>query len=300
MNVRSCLLAGALLAAVLTAQDPPAMKAREWFYTPPADPNAKPAAKPGADTRLTTKPKTKVEVAHNNPTANPPIANPPSKPPSKPTQPQSPDSTFTNVAYSPRPLGLRYGVSRRNQNGDFVEVDSDSVFHSGDKVRINVRSNDTAYLYIVMGGTSGVWDFLFPSRKINGGNNKITGNQDFTIPGTGQFNMEGPAGTERLFLVLSRQPEPDLEKLLSDMRSRTTPAAAPTAPAAPAVVMASNRKVDDALLNQIRGEMASRDLVFEKVDESTPGDQKETALYVVNTNRSPNARLVVDLSLKHE
>jgi hypothetical protein len=41
--------------------------------------------------------------------------------------------------------------------------------------------------------------------------------------------------------------------------------------------------------------------VFEKVDDSTAGaTKKEKAMYVATQNQSADARLVVDLALKHE
>jgi hypothetical protein len=46
--------------------------------------------------------------------------------------------------------------------------------------------------------------------------------------------------------------------------------------------------------------MLSRDLVFEKVDDKTSGDTKEKAMYVATQNQSADARLVVDLALKHQ
>jgi hypothetical protein len=66
------------------------------------------------------------------------------------------------------------------------------------------------------------------------------------------------------------------------------------------MLLAQNRPIDDGLMNRLRSQVYARDLVFEKVDESTPGDKKEKAAYVVNWNTAPDARLVVDLSLKHE
>ena len=64
------------------------------------------------------------------------------------------------------------------------------------------------------------------------------------------------------------------------------------------------RPIDDALVGNLRGAVLARDLVFEKVSDKTPasrteGTRKEKAVYVVNTNRSPEARLVIDLVLKH-
>ena len=70
-------------------------------------------------------------------------------------------------------------------------------------------------------------------------------------------------------------------------------------PAKP-LLLAQNRPIDDSVVNRLRSQGYARDLVFEKVDENTPGDKKEKAAYVVNSNTAPDARLVVDLSLKHE
>jgi hypothetical protein len=36
------------------------------------------------------------------------------------------------------------------------------------------------------------------------------------------------------------------------------------------------------------------------VDESTPGEKKENAVYVLNRTGSPDSRLVADFVLKHQ
>ena len=49
--------------------------------------------------------------------------------------------------------------------------------------------------------------------------------------------------------------------------------------------------------------MISRDLVFEKVDDSpspAAAEKKESAVYVVEKSGKPDARLVVDITLKHD
>jgi hypothetical protein len=68
--------------------------------------------------------------------------------------------------------------------------------------------------------------------------------------------------------------------------------------------------IGDDVISRIRGEVTSRDLIFEKVENektvaengaAAAGDVKiETAAYVVSRNTAPDARLVVDLKLKHE
>jgi hypothetical protein len=62
--------------------------------------------------------------------------------------------------------------------------------------------------------------------------------------------------------------------------------------------------VGDDVVNRLRDEVKSRDLVFEKVDEMsimTNGSEVKTekATYVVNPSRTDDARLVVDVALKH-
>jgi hypothetical protein len=44
----------------------------------------------------------------------------------------------------------------------------------------------------------------------------------------------------------------------------------------------------------------ARDLIIEQVDPNTPGDKKETAVYVVNPTGSADSRVVADLHLVHQ
>jgi hypothetical protein len=43
-----------------------------------------------------------------------------------------------------------------------------------------------------------------------------------------------------------------------------------------------------------------RDLIIEKVTPATPGEKKETAVYVVNPTGSSSSRVVADLTLVHQ
>jgi hypothetical protein len=189
-------------------------------------------------------------------------------------------------------------------NGDSAqEVAADTVFRSGDRIRIALESNDRGYLYIVMKGTSGSWKLLFPAQEINSGDNRIEPGRPYMIPpAPSRFTFDETAGEEKLFIVLSRQPEPDFEKLIYSLSGagETAPAAPERrTPQRPQVFIAQNLMVEDTLIAKTRNRVYARDLVFEKVDENTPGDRKETATYVVNTKSSPDARLVVDLKLTH-
>jgi hypothetical protein len=216
----------------------------------------------------------------------------------------------------PNPLGLRYCILKLGSDGEWNEVSTDTVFHSGDKIRVQVESNESGYLYIIMRGTSGNWRPLFPSPEIRGGDNRIEAMEPQMIPsGRGVFTFDGQKGEEKLFLVLSRQEVRDLEQLIYDLNQSSKPATKKTAtPAKPAdsqkpgepkrMLLAQNiSPIDDALVGRLRSNMVARDLVFEKIDDSTPqkrNQMKETAVYVVEKSGRPDARLVVDIKLIHQ
>jgi hypothetical protein len=61
-------------------------------------------------------------------------------------------------------------------------VDTDSVFRSGDKIRVSVESNDNAYLYIVQQGSSKTWNVLFPNADTEHGSNRIERHREIEIP----------------------------------------------------------------------------------------------------------------------
>ncbi len=279
-------------AGVLCAQTEHKLTARELFYTPVATP---PVAK----------------------TADPPKQDPAPKitrkAPRKPTRPQQEpvadagersDNTVLENAAASLPLGLRYSLLRRADSGHYEEVDSGTTFHSGDKIKVAVKANDPGYLYVISRGPTGTWVVQFPSAEIDGGNNQIGRDQEYTVPSGGRFNFTDQAGEEKLFIVFSRKPAPDLEKLIYSLGSPKTPApvsgGAPEAPAK-VLLMANNRRsIDDPFVNRLRSQLTARDLVFEKVDDESPGDRKEKAVYVASPDRTANARVVIDLTLKHQ
>jgi hypothetical protein len=274
-------VAALVAISISSAQSDKKLTARELFYSPvtevkPASPAAKPAA-----------PK-------------------PAKPSVSRTQPPRQDiseaggalqrvSTAPDVAGSP--LALRYSLLKQNSDGEYVEVDPDTVFRSGDRIKVSIEANDAAHLYIVQQGSSKAWNVLFPNDETTQGDNRVERNRRVTIPAGGRFTFDDQAGTERLFIVLSRSAEPDLEKMIYDLSRKT---AAPPEEARPKTMLAQNR-VDDSLVNRLRGQMVARDLVFEKVDDKpAPTGKREKAMYYATQDRSSRARIVIDLNLRHQ
>ena len=297
-----------LTAAAVMAQTAPQntkkLSARELFYAesaPPAPAKPAAAAKP-APRPAPAKP---VPVEQAARPVTPPAA------PVRTSGGASGTPTRTDivpVAYSPsaeKPLGLRYSLLRNTGGDEYGEVSPDTVFRSGDRIRVAAQSNDEGYLYIVMKGTSGSWKVLFPSPEIADGSNRVTSGRQYLIPPPpGRFAFDEQAGEERLFIVLARHPEPSLEKLIYSLGSASpAPAGEPAEEKEPPkqLMMAANMApVDDALVGRLRNQVFARDLVFEKVDDATPGDKKEKAVYVVNPTGGPESRLVADVTLKHQ
>jgi hypothetical protein len=210
--------------------------------------------------------------------------------------PKAPDTSAPVVPASFTPLALKYSILQRKGN-KFEEVDSDTEFRSGDRIRVRVETNAAAYLYIVMGGSSGQWRVLFPSKEIAGGSNRIEAGQDCTIPPESDppFYFDETAGVEKVSLVLSRSPEPDLEKLIYAVGDPTR-----TDEQRPKTIMAMNTSVDGSVMGHVREQLLSRDLVFEKYDGPTPDGKQEKAVYAATRDKSSNARLFVDLKLVHK
>ncbi len=292
----SILGVAALFAQAATQEPAKELSARDLFYapTPPAQKTAGPAKQAA--------PKRSVPAGE---APHPAAVEPPAAPPAQhdALQPVSTGGAqIIRTAYTGKPLGLRYSILRNNGD-EYREVAPDTVFHSGDRIRVAVEVNDAGYLYIAMKGASGTWKILFPTAEVAGGNTRVESGQQYTIPSPpGRFAFDQQPGEEQLFIVLSRRPEPSLEQLIYSLgRGNVSPTSTPSTSAEqPKLLSAQAGPIGDPLVGRLRSEVYARDLVFEKVDENTPGEKKENAVYVLNRTGSPDSRLVADFVLKHQ
>jgi hypothetical protein len=199
------------------------------------------------------------------------------------------------------PLGLKYSILKL-VNGDMTEVAPDSVFHAGDRIRFNVETNGPGYLYIVSQGSSGTWKPMFPSSEVDQGSNRVEGFHAYAMPPKTRFYFDEQAGEEKVFIVFSREPEQDLEKIVYSLQgAQAKPVSQPAepAPAPSGQVLMASAAIDNSTVGHLR-EVYARDLIVEKITEDTPGDRKEKAVYVVNPSGSGDSRVVADLTLVHK
>ena len=269
------------LAGPILAQD---LTPRELFFSAPGSP-VKVTRK--AEAKTVTPP-----IATNRPSATKPPANA-----ERPNNQLGGATILQTLSTTPAPLGLRYSILLSRDNSSYKEVDTDSTFRSGDRLKIEVESNEGAYLYVVSRGSSGNWSVIFPTKEVDNGNNFIAPFRPYTVPNSGRFFFDDQAGEEKLFIVLSRKPESSFEDIIYTINS-PTPQAKPQKEMQLAQAL---RPIDDQLVGNVRNSMLARDLVFEKVDDSKPiAERKETAAYIINKNPAPDAKLIVDLTLKHK
>jgi len=308
------LILGLGAAALMSAQEPSKkqLTARELFYAATQAP-AKPVD--------TAKPPVKTETSKAAPktVANAPR---PNRTPAKPVEiaradqkqepPSTPDGTgkvTPAVQTAPMPvngqppLGLRINVMRYNSDGSTVDVLPDTVFHSGDRIRLSVEPNANGFLYIATQGASGTWKAMFPSPDIEEGDNRAEAMHPYVMPpGKRVFTFDATAGKEALFVVFSRQPVTDFEDLIYSLKGgKTVSQPTPQVRSDKTLIMAAN--IGDSTISRMRQSYA-RDLIVEAVNPSTPasapGLKQETAVYVVNPTGSVDSRVVADIQLVHQ
>lgn len=172
---------------------------------------------------LTSRPK--VKPANTGTAAKPsrrrtkttPGPNKPGKPPEKTEKPDTsglsskPSEPATPVN-APR-LGIGLTLFMRDSNGMAVRVDPDRVFSKGDRVRVLLETNTDGYLYIFNSTDNGPATMIYPHADLDEAGNYLQAHVPFEIPTSlateerlRWFAFDENAGTERLFLVFTREP----------------------------------------------------------------------------------------------
>jgi len=305
--ITACAAGAALVG--FAQQAPKQLTARELFYTAAVTKPSVP--RPQAAPQKSSVAKTTPPAVSPSTQATPPKSSPVDSRPvvSSPSQTSAPIITASDRPQTAAPpetgpaLGLRYTILKRTTDGEMREVPVTTEFHAKDKIQVKVEANIPGYLYIILQGSSGTWKPMFPSPEVEEGNNRVDGWRAYTMPPRSVMTFDEQKGTEKLFIILSREPEPDLEKMIYSLQGGATqPVTTPDAPVAQGqrhLVQYASANIQDSVVGRLRN-VYSRDLIIEKVDPNTPGDRKETAVYVVNPSGSTSSRVVADLSLVHQ
>jgi hypothetical protein len=194
-----------------------------------------------------------------------------------------------------KPLGLRCALLKVADTGDLSEVLPETIFHSGDKVKISLMANQPGYIYIIQQGSSGSWRPLFPAQGDPPESNRVDAGHIYQLPAGKSFQFNQQTGGERLFILLSRRVVSDLDRFIFTLQQQQRD---PAATSAPAQVEASNRISDDLVQS-----LKSRDLteVEDPPQETKDTSLGENAIYVVSEGKgnSTPSQVYANLVLDH-
>jgi len=97
-------------------------------------------------------------------------------------------------------IGISYQLMLLSEDGQMRAVTKTRTFHSGEKIKMLVRTNRPGYMTILNIGSSGNTNVLF--------NDYVDAYTMHEIPKTTSFRFVGKPGTERLMIMLSDNPSP--------------------------------------------------------------------------------------------
>ena len=102
---------------------------------------------------------------------------------------------------------IEISLERETSSG-WEAVDPGLILEGDDLVRFRIKSNTDGYLHVTNRGTSGAYSTLFPSADA-GEENRVQAGKQYRIPQTsGAFRLNGPAGHDVVYWILSPQPLP--------------------------------------------------------------------------------------------
>jgi len=109
-------------------------------------------------------------------------------------------------------LDIKY-VYRRKTGGDFNTLTNDTILYSGDYYKILFTPTEKTYVYIFQQGSSGNIYRLFPMAKVTVNNtNPAQPGTEYHVPAKDKmFFLDNQTGTEKLYLIASRQKDEVLE-----------------------------------------------------------------------------------------
>ena len=280
---------------VLWCQEPaPQLSARDLFYRQAAPAQSKrpavpPAKKPSAPTQTATAQKPPVAPAAPQSTGEEKVAN------------GALLEKISAVAKEPEVthLGLRYSMLLVDKTtGNAKPVSANQTFDEGECLSLDIQSNRSGYLYVFNLGSSGAWKPLLPTKEMPDEGNFVEGLTPVRIPATHCFRITGPPGSERLFVVLSRNPQDvnELNQSIKNQAGTKTDNPPAAAPGAALTTMAQN-------LNEVVQKLAnlkSRDLEVEEVAAVQNSAANDPAVYVVHTSDTPSDKVVTEIDIKHQ
>ncbi|HWC96668.1 MAG TPA: DUF4384 domain-containing protein [Candidatus Sulfopaludibacter sp.] len=198
-------------------------------------------------------------------------------------------------------LGLRYNlVVVDPQSGRSELSDPDRVLKRGECFALDFESNRSGYLYVLAKQSSGSWQALMPSAEMAEESNIIDPGKRIRVPKSYCFEIGDPAGSETLFVVLSRDPRDFYDLSDGIKRQNSAPAQAAPPPTSPVrrTVDYADASMDNAVKHMAQ-QFGTRDIAIRKVNQPLNDKEPPNSVYVVNTSDRPSSSVVTQIEVKH-
>jgi pyruvate/2-oxoglutarate dehydrogenase complex dihydrolipoamide acyltransferase (E2) component len=185
--------------------------------------------------------------------------------------------------------GLKISVELKRGNHKPVFVSPDYDFRSGDAIRLHVSLNFRGYLTVINEGSSGKSQLLYPRPGLHREYPRVSLEEGFSLPNKRSKDwiyFDQTPGQEKLQILLSEQPLPDVQQFLAQAYQATQSgytgsSSAPAQPAAqpqPApvgnaaqtttVAVAQTAQQEEEIIASLRG-VGSKDLMIKREADAT-------------------------------
>ncbi|HJQ35118.1 MAG TPA: DUF4384 domain-containing protein [Pyrinomonadaceae bacterium] len=179
----------------ITFDAPPSRPRRRPRRKPPA-PGTPRARKPPAQGTNTNAPDHVVE-AKRTPTASTP---------QEASEGDDDEATPGMQPAAAHPIALGYTLAMEDANGAPVVIDESREFKFGDSIRLLLEPNTNGYLYIFQTQEGVQPQMLYPHAALDDGRNRVGAHTRETVPAESWYTFGPPAGTLRVYVILSRKP----------------------------------------------------------------------------------------------
>ncbi len=187
-----------------------------------------------------------------------------------------------------KPLGLRFSVEKQDQKNEFIETNPEGPFQPSDALRLTLEANEPGFLYVFRLEPRGEWRWISHSgagdKEGKGSGVEVLSGIRYIIPGTGVLPLYGTATVNKMMVIYSRQPRPELQVFDPAVRELEQRDDGPSADL-------------ESLLSRARIETSARPLFVEPVQPDTPKGSQERAVYIVNPEATREAVIAVELTL---
>jgi hypothetical protein len=91
----------------------------------------------------------------------------------------------------------------RQEGSDWKALDPRVVLNAKDRIRFKFETTYAGFLYVYNRGSDGATDRLLPG---DGADNRVEPGKSFTVPASGSFVIDGPAGFDITYWIVSPEP----------------------------------------------------------------------------------------------